>query len=275
MSEPLLQVDPFIFIACAIIFGFIIGSFLNVVIARFPRMMFNEASPADTPFNLAIPRSHCFQCKQPIIWCHNIPIFSYLYLRGRCYRCKAPIGKQHLIIELLTGVLCGFFAWRYGFSMLFFAAITFTAFAIALSVLDLQLMMLPDKLTLPLLWIGLWFNLDAIFVPLHSAVIGAMTGYLSLWSIYWIFKILTKKEGLGHGDFKLFAAIGAFFGWASLPFIAASAAILALIAILFRSLLKLGHADQPISFGPFLLIGSFIILCIGSDFLQYFSFAIT
>ena len=273
MTEPFFALDPFVFIVLATVAGFIVGSFLNVVVARFPQMMLNETS--DASFNLATPRSHCFACKQAILWCHNIPVFSYLYLRGRCYRCNAAIGNRHLIIELMTGAVFGYFAWRYDFTMLFFAAVTFSSFTIALSVLDLQLMMLPDKLTLPLLWIGLWFNLNAIFVPLNAAVIGAMTGYLSLWSIYWTFKLLTKKEGLGHGDFKLFAAIGAFFGWISLPFIAALAAILALVAILIRSLLKLGHADQPIPFGPFLLIAAFVILCMGPDFLQYFSFTIT
>ena len=269
MFEPFSQPDPCLFIIVSTLFGLIIGSFLNVVICRLPIIMARET--AESCFNLAVPRSHCFCCKHPICWYHNIPVLSYILLKGRCHHCQEPFGRQHILVELLTGILFGFSAWHFLFSMLFFAALVFICFGIVLFVLDLQLMILPDKLTLPLLWLGLWFNLDAIFVPLESAVIGAMTGYLSLWAIYWVFKILTKKEGLGYGDFKLFAAIGAFLGWAALPLVALVAAISALVAIIIRSLLKLGKADQPIPFGPFLIIAGFIILCLGPVFLRQFS----
>ena len=272
MIEPLPALDFHIFIILSTLLGLIIGSFLNVVICRLPYMLFPESVASTLPFNLAIPRSHCFCCKQPIFWYHNIPVLSYLLLKGKCHHCQQPIGRQHLIIELLTGLMFGLLAWRFNFSMPFVAAIIFVCFTIVLSVLDMRLMILPDGLTLPLLWLGLWFNLDATFVPLESAVVGAMTGYLSLWCIYWSFKLLTKKEGLGHGDFKLFAAIGAFLGWAALPFVALLAAILALVAIGFRSILKLGKADQPIPFGPFLAIGGFMVLCLGPEFLQHFFF---
>ena len=269
MFEPLSQSEFVLFILGSLILGLMIGSFLNVVIYRLPIMMFADPS---APFNLALPRSHCVGCKQPIAWYHNIPIFSYFQLKGRCHYCQQPFSYQYVLIELITGILFGFFAWRFSFSMLYAAAIIFTCFAIVLFVLDAKQMLLPDSLTLPLLWVGLWFNLDAIFVPLDAAVMGAMVGYLSLWSIYWTFKILTKKEGLGYGDFKLFAALGAFLGWFALPFIALIAAVLALIAIVIRSALKLGKIDQPIPFGPFLIMAGFIILCIGPDFLHFFFF---
>ncbi len=173
--------------------------------------------PHTEPFNLMLPRSACPQCGHQITALENIPVVSYLVLRGKCSGCKTPISVRYPIIELLTGTLSAFLIWRFGSGLAGLATLIFAYLLIAMTFIDADTQLLPDDLTLPLLWLGLLVNLQATFVPLSDAVIGAAAGYLSLWSIYWLFKLVTGKEGMGYGDFKLLAALGAWLGWSILP----------------------------------------------------------
>ena len=232
--QSLFQNYPTSFIITVTIFGLMVGSFLNVVIYRLPIMLKNQwnreceewLGTHDTavediakPFNLIIPRSRCPNCGHKITALENIPILSYVVLRGRCTLCEAPISMQYPLIETLTGVLSLLVAWHFGYSWPTAAALLLTWALIALSVIDLQTKLLPDSITLPFLWVGLLVNMGHTFTNLESAVIGAVFGYLSLWSIYHLFKFLTGKEGMGYGDFKLLALFGAWLGWQALPLI--------------------------------------------------------
>ena len=253
------------------VLGLLIGSFLNVVIYRLPKMMEQQWAaelaqleaekqgkkpPADTqaPFNLMTPRSRCPACGHAVQWYENVPVLSYLFLRGRCSACKAPISARYPLVELLTGALFFFCIYRWGVTPVGFAWCGFSAALVALAFIDWDTTLLPDDITLPLLWAGL---LSAAFqltnVPLHASVTGAAAGYLSLWLVYWGFKLATGKEGMGYGDFKLFAALGAWFGWQALvPIILMSSIIGAIIGIamkIFSSLREGGY----IPFGPFLV----------------------
>ena len=222
--------DPVVFTTLAALLGLFIGSFLNVVIHRLPRMMEREweaqaaeirgESPTTSSterYNLATPRSRCPHCGHLITALENIPVVSYLFLRGRCAHCSAPISRRYPVVEFLTALLSGFTAWHFGFGLAALGALIFVWVMIALAFIDLDTQLLPDQLTLPLVWLGLAFNLGGEFTSLSSAVIGAMAGYLALWSVYWLFKLATGKEGMGYGDFKLLAAIGAWLGWQVLP----------------------------------------------------------
>jgi len=244
-----------LFYVVIILVGLCLGSFLNVVIYRLPLMIIHEP----TQFNLCFPRSHCPYCQQTIAWRYNIPIVSYCYLKGRCHTCQQPIAKTYLIVEILTTLCAALLAWRFGFSITFVAVMIFIGFLIPLTIIDLQYQLLPDHLTLPLLWIGLLINTQAVFTPLSSAVWGVMLGYSCLWLIYWMFKLITGKEGLGYGDFKLLAALGAWLGWMSLLIVLVLASLVgALVGII---LLIKGHPrDKPIPFGPFLCAAGFIVL---------------
>ena len=215
--------DPVLFTLICGAVGLIIGSFLNVVILRLPRMMesqwqkdccelMDQPIPSDATLSLAHPRSTCPQCDAPIRARHNIPVLSWLILRGRCADCSATISIRYPIIELVTGVLFAVAAWRFGFSAEALSALVLIAFLIALTGIDLDTQLLPDALTLPLLWVGLGVNLFQVWTTLPAAVVGAMLGYGALWSVYWAFKLVTGKEGMGYGDFKLLAALGAWFG---------------------------------------------------------------
>ncbi|MCO5356369.1 prepilin peptidase [Acidovorax kalamii] len=253
------------------VLGLLIGSFLNVVIYRLPKMMEQQWAaelaqleaekqgkepPAGTqaPFNLMTPRSRCPACGHAVQWYENVPVLSYLFLRGRCSACKAPISARYPLVELLTGALFFFCIYRWGVTPVGFAWCGFSAALVALAFIDWDTTLLPDDITLPLLWAGLisaafqWTN-----VPLHASVTGAAAGYLSLWLVYWGFKLATGKEGMGYGDFKLFAALGAWFGWQALvPIILMSSIIGAVIGIamkIFSSLREGGY----IPFGPFLV----------------------
>lgn len=277
--ETLLQHTPSLIALCAVL-GLLMGSFLNVVIHRMPKMMERdwagqcaelrgETPPPQEKYNLVVPRSTCPHCGHKITALENIPVLSWLALRGKCSECKAPISARYPIVELLTGVLSGYMALHFGYSLALAGALLFLWAAIALSFIDLDTTLLPDDITLPLLWLGLLLNLRATFVPLPDAVIGAAAGYMALWLVYWGFKLLTGKEGMGYGDFKLLAAIGAFLGWKMLPLvILASSAVGAVIGIGLIVLARHGR-QTPIPFGPYLAIAGVIAMLWGESITQH------
>lgn len=277
----LLQEDSTLFITVSVIFGLMVGSFLNVVIYRLPKMMEQEwhnnclelqgqELPSQQPFTLSKPRSSCPHCGHKIKASENIPVISYLLLRGRCSACKAPISIRYPLIEMLTGALIGLTSWQLGYTSATLFAWVFVFALIALTFIDFDTQLLPDDITLPLLWLGLLFNLNSGFTDLQSAVIGAMAGYLSLWSVFWLFKLIRGKEGMGYGDFKLLAAIGAWFGWKLLPaVILLSSTLGAIIGIALMILTKRGK-DVPIPFGPFLAIGGIAALFFGQQLAQIY-----
>jgi leader peptidase (prepilin peptidase)/N-methyltransferase len=266
--------NPPVFAACAALLGLCVGSFLNVVIHRLPKIMERQwkAECAEVAgqepalperYNLVVPRSACPACGHRISALENIPVLSWLVLRGRCASCKAPISMRYPAVELLTGALSGYIAWHFGFGMAAAGALFFTWSMIALTFIDLDTFFLPDSITLPLLWLGLLFNINATYVSLSSAVIGAAAGYLTLWSVYWAFKWATGKEGMGYGDFKLLAAIGAWLGWAMLPLtILLSSLVGAVIGIGLIVFAGRGRG-VPIPFGPYLAIAGMIALLHG------------
>jgi len=272
----LLQENNTLFITVSVIFGLMVGSFLNVVIYRLPKMMEQEwhnnclelqgkEIPVQTQYSIVKPRSACPHCGHQISALENIPIISYLVLKGRCRACKAPISMRYPLIEALTGVLIGLISWKFGYSTITLLAWIFTFALIALTFIDFDTQLLPDDITLPLLWLGLLFNLNFGFTDLKSAVIGAAAGYLVLWSVYWLFKLIRGKEGMGYGDFKLLAAIGAWFGWKLLPaVILLSSTLGAAIGIALIVLAKRGK-EVPIPFGPFLAIGGIAALFFGQQ----------
>ena len=272
----LLQDSPIFFTSCITILGLLIGSFLNVVIYRLPEMMKRnwlqqcaelqgETTAASPAFNLFTPRSSCTHCGHKISAWENIPIISYLILRGQCAECHACISLRYPIVEALTALISGFVAWHYGYGFVTIAALIFAWALIALAVIDLNTQLLPDDITLPLLWIGLLVNMNQGFTDIQSAVIGAIAGYLSLWSIYWCFKLTTGKEGMGYGDFKLLAAIGAWLGWSILPIvILLSSLVGAFVGIGLILAAKLNR-NIPIPFGPYLVGGALIALFWGKE----------
>ena len=259
--------------------GLVVGSFLNVVIYRLPVMMQRESdnyialendeqAPHSDRCNLLIPRSACTSCGHPLSVTDNIPLLSYVWLKGRCRYCHAPISARYPLVELLTASLSGLVIWQLGGTLAGLSALLLLWMLIAMTFIDLDTQLLPDELTLPLMWLGLLVNLEGTFVPLQDAVIGAATGYLSLWMVYWLFRLVTGKEGIGYGDFKLLAALGAWLGWMMLPVIvllsSISGALVGLSMIIFR-----GHQrDQPIPFGPFLAVAGLIALLLGQPMVK-------
>ena len=272
--EALTQPDIFPFVAG--LFGLLVGSFLNVVIHRLPRMMErdwqiqcaelrDEEAPKGEPLSLLRPRSRCPTCGHGIGALENIPILSWLALRGKCAHCSAPISGRYPVIEALTGLLTGFAAAHFGFDWNALGAILLIWSLIALAFIDFDTTYLPDAITLPLLWCGLLFNLHGVFADLPAAVIGAMAGYLSLWSVYWAFKLLTKKEGMGYGDFKLLAALGAWLGWQMLPLIVLLSSLVgAIIGVLLIIVARKGR-NVPIPFGPYLATAGLLALFWGNE----------
>ena len=245
--------------------GLCIGSFLNVVIHRLPIMLTRawrrEAAaelgaagddPATESFNLAVPRSHCPACGGPVKALDNIPIISWIRLRGRCAGCAAPISLRYPLVELLGALAALAAALAFGLTWTALAAAVFLWALIALACIDFETGLLPDQLTLPLLWCGLLVNVPSAFASLASAVIGAAAGYLILWATYWGFKLVTGKEGMGYGDFKLHAAIGAWLGWQALPAVVLLAALAGILYALPPILLGRRDRNTPIRFGPFL-----------------------
>jgi leader peptidase (prepilin peptidase) / N-methyltransferase len=248
----------------SVVLGLLIGSFINVVIYRLPLMMMREwkASLAEADalilpelperFNLATPRSRCPHCQAPITALQNIPVISYLLLKGRCANCKAPISSRYPIVEAVTGVLSLLVIWHLGVGWAGLLGLVFLWTLVALTLIDVDHQLLPDNLTLPLLWLGLMANSFSVFVPLHEAVWGAAVGYLSLWSVYWLFKLATGKEGMGFGDFKLLAALGAWMGWQSVPLIIILSSLVGAVIGGAAMILAGRGRDFRIPFGPYL-----------------------
>ena len=263
--------NPIAFTTLAGLLGLFVGSFLNVVIHRLPRMMEHdwhaqaaelrgEEPPAGERFNLATPRSRCPHCGHQITLLENIPLVSYLVLRGRCGHCGAGISKRYPIVEAVSALLSAYAAWHFGFGAAALGALLFVWAMVALTCIDLDTQLLPDDITLPLLWLGLAFNLGDTYTDLPAAVIGAMAGYLALWSVFWLFKLATGKEGMGYGDFKLLGAIGAWLGWQVLPLtILLSSLVGAVVGIALIAFARHGR-NVPIPFGPYLAAAGVIAL---------------
>ena len=275
----LLDLPPAAQLALAGIFGLLIGSFLNVVILRLPRKLLAEHQaacedrepPAERWFGLdylIAPPSSCTQCGHRIRAIENIPVISWLLLRGRCSACSTPIGVRYPIVEVVTGLLTMLVVWHFGLSLPGLAACLLTWGLIALTVIDIDEQLLPDQITLPLMWLGLLLNLSGHFATLGDAVIGASAAYLSLWLVFQVFRLLTGKEGMGYGDFKLFAVFGAWLGWQMLPQILLLSSLVG--AIIGISLITLRGRDHniPIPFGPYLAIAGFIALLWGKQINQ-------
>ncbi|MDK6075737.1 prepilin peptidase [Massilia varians] len=259
----------------AALFGLLVGSFLNVVIHRIPKMMQRESDnyvaqesgkepPHTDRYDLMVPRSSCPHCGHGITALENIPVISWLALRGKCRKCKAPISARYPAVELLTGILAGVLVWTFGSGLAGLATLLFLFLLVAMTFIDIDTQLLPDDLTYPLLWAGLLVNLHGTFVPLQDAVVGAAAGYLVLWSVYWLFKLVTGKEGMGYGDFKLLGALGAWLGWQMLPtIILLSSVVGAIVGISLIVFAKRGR-DKPIPFGPYLAAAGLIALLYGS-----------
>ena len=275
----LLETSPPLFIGVAIALGLLVGSFLNVVIHRLPKMMElgwqqqcaelreEEVTPV-APYNLSNPRSACPHCHHAISAWENIPIVSFLFLRGKCRGCGAAISARYPIIEAVSGLLCGFAAWHFGIGLAAVAAMLLIWALLALTAIDFDTQLLPDDITQPLIWGGLLFNLNGAFTSLHDAFLGAVCGYLALWSVYWLFKLATGKEGMGYGDFKLLAALGAWLGWQMLPLIIILSSLVgAVVGITLIVALKHGR-NIPIPFGPYLAGGGLIALFWGTPLTQ-------
>jgi leader peptidase (prepilin peptidase) / N-methyltransferase len=264
--------------------GMFLGSFINVVVNRYPIMLkrdwYKHAAnlPKEVPFkdtypkvyNLAVPHSHCDSCKKRLFFYHNIPLISYLFLQGRCAFCQSPISWRYPVMELLTGCLFLVIFFVFGLTWAACMLSVLTLFLIVLTMIDMDEMLLPDDMTLLLVWLGLLFNLLGGLVPLQDAVIGAMAGYLSLWSVYWCFKLLTQKEGMGYGDFKLLAALGAWLGWQQLPVIILLASFIGTLIGGCMLLIQNKSRTQPIPFGPYLAIAGFMDIFLGQDMINWY-----
>lgn len=281
MSDLLLywQQNTLFFLLSITALGLLVGSFLNVVIYRLPIMLQrgwrtdcltfleqNESgTTTDAVFNLSVPRSRCTSCNHLISAIENIPVISYIFLRGKCKNCRAPISIRYPIVELTTALLTLAIAMKFGVSLQTIGAIIFTWTLICLTLIDFDTQLLPDSITLPLLWLGLFLSLFNTFIDPTTAIIGALAGYLSLWSVYWLFKLVTKKEGMGYGDFKLLATIGAWLGWQMLPLVIMLSAFVG--ATIGLTLIAVQGRDKstPMPFGPFLSIAGFIALMWGEQ----------
>jgi leader peptidase (prepilin peptidase)/N-methyltransferase len=270
--------------------GLLVGSFLNVVIYRLPLMLEREwtsqcqtllqsgntgtETVAQPPFNLVTPNSHCPKCDAAIKPWQNIPVVSYLALGGKCANCKTPISKRYPIIEFVTGLLSCLAIWHFGFSWQGGAMLLLTWALIALTMIDFDHQLLPDNITLPLLWLGLIINSFDTFCSLPDALWGAVFGYLSLWAVYWLFKLVTGKEGMGYGDFKLLAVLGAWFGWQMLPLIILLSSLVGAIIGIFLLVLKNKGKSVPIPFGPYLAAAGWIAAVWGEQLTQaYLNYA--
>jgi leader peptidase (prepilin peptidase)/N-methyltransferase len=273
----LLKTSPLFFAIMSGVLGLMVGSFLNVVIHRLPKMMEREwraqcaelsGKPADTlpPYNLVAPRSSCPHCGHMISALENIPVISYLVLRGKCRNCGAKISLRYPVVETLSGLLSVYAAGHFGFSFAALGAMLFIWAMLALTFIDFDTHLLPDAITLPLLWLGLLFNLFG--TELHNSVVGAIAGYLVLWSVYWLFKLVTGKEGMGYGDFKLLAAIGAWLGWQMLPLVILSSSLVGAIVGITMMVVARHGRNVPIPFGPYLAGGGLIALFWGHTLTQ-------
>ena len=271
--------DALVFAVVCGLLGLLVGSFLNVVIHRLPKMMArewteqcaalrDEESPVASPYNLVVPRSACPACGHAIGALENIPLLSYVWLRGKCAGCGIHISARYPLVELVTGILSAFAAWHFGFGWAAAGALLFIWALVALSFVDFDTQLLPDSITLPLLWLGLLFNLTGVYVPLADAVVGAVLGYLILWSVYWLFKLVTGKEGMGYGDFKLLAAIGAWLGWKVLPVVILLSSVIGAVVGIGLIVLARRGRSVPIPFGPYLAGAGLVALFWGERILQ-------
>lgn len=264
---------------CWSVIGLMIGSFLNVAIYRIPIMMQRESEnylalendqppPHTERYNLVTPRSACTSCAHKLSLADNIPLLSFALLKARCRYCKARISWRYPSVELLTAVLSALVIWHLGSGIAGISGLILLWMLIAMSFIDLDTQLLPDELTLPLMWLGLLINLDGTFVPLRDAVIGAAAGYVFLWLVYWMFFAATGKEGIGYGDFKLLAALGAWMGWMLLPLIVLLSSVVGATVGLLMIAFKRHHRDSPIPFGPFLATAGLLALLIGQPIIN-------
>jgi leader peptidase (prepilin peptidase)/N-methyltransferase len=276
-----LTIDPLFLLAGAAAVGLCVGSFLNVVIHRLPKMLERgweiqcaelrgEDVAAQPAYNIVVPRSQCPACGHRITAAENIPLLSWLALRGRCSACKAPISVRYPLIELLGAVIAVYALHRFGLTVKGAATCGFLWTLLALTCIDFDTQLLPDDLTLPLLWAGLLVNLQGTFVPLPAAVIGAAAGYLSLWAIYWLFKLIRGKEGMGFGDFKLLAALGAWLGWQMLPVIVLLSSVVGAVIGIVLIVFKGRDHNVPLAFGPYLAIAGAIGLFWGPSLVRLY-----
>ncbi len=280
----LLESSPLLYVTTVALLGLMVGSFINVVIHRVPLMLERTWSqqcrehlelaaddqPGTGPFNLLTPGSRCPHCGHRISAIENIPLISYLMLRGRCRSCSTRISPRYPVIEMLTAVLSVVTVIHFGFTLQAAAALAFTWMMIPLCMIDYDTQLLPDPMTLSLLWGGLALSLAGVFVDSQTSIIGAMAGYLSLWSIYHIFRLLTGKEGMGYGDFKLLGAIGAWTGWQALPVVILFSSVVGALAGIALIVLRSRERGQPIPFGPFLASAGWITLLWGQDILDFY-----
>lgn len=278
-----LQSSELFFVSFCTVLGLMVGSFLNVVIYRLPRMLERnwrrdcaesrgEPGEALPPYNIVIPRSACPHCGHRIGALDNIPLVSYALLRGRCARCSAHISLRYPVVELLTAFLSAFIAWRFGFGLAAGAALVFTWAMITLACIDMDTQLLPDAITSPLLWCGLLVNMGDAFIDIHSAVIGAVSGYLSLWLVYHGYKLIAQREGMGYGDFKLLAVIGAWLGWQMLPQVILFSSVTGVVVGTSLVLFARRGYHVPIPFGPFLVGGGLVAMFWGNEINRvYFS----
>jgi leader peptidase (prepilin peptidase)/N-methyltransferase len=271
---------PFLVVA-AILVGLCAGSFLNVVIYRLPKMLDRgwklqcaelngETVPEAPPFNLVVPRSACPSCGHPISAAENIPVVSWIVLRGKCKACRAPISRRYPVVEVLGGLFAAWSVYRFGLTPKGVGAAILLWSLLALTMIDVDTQLLPDDITLPLLWAGLAFNLWGVFAPLASAVIGAIAGYLSLWVVYWLFKLIRGKEGMGYGDFKLLGALGAWLGWEMLPLIVLLSSLAGALVGLGLVALKGRDHSVPLAFGPYLAAAGAVALFWGAPIMRIY-----
>ena len=277
-----LDQNPTLYLSYLFLVGLLVGSFLNVVIYRLPIMMQREwrrdclefleqpAEAEESAFNLIVPRSRCGHCGHQITARENIPILSYLLLGGKCSSCGTRISIQYPLVELFTGILTVVIGWQFGVSLQALAALVLTWSLVAAAGIDIGHKLLPDSITLPLLWLGLLLGLGGVFISLEDSVIGAMAGYLSLWSVFVLFKLLTGKEGMGHGDFKLLAMLGAWTGWQQLLVIVLTSSLVGAVVGISMILLKKTERGTQIPFGPYLAAAGWIALLWGSELSDFY-----
>lgn len=270
------------FIALSMLLGLIFGSFLNVVVHRLPKILARDwhqecqilqgqAPETTEPLSLAKPRSSCPNCKHQISAIENIPVLSFIWLKGQCSACKAKISLRYPLVELLAGLLLGAASYTFGFSAETVFAWGFILALLALALIDMDTQLLPDDITLPLLWLGLLCNLNHGFTDLQSAVVGAMAGYFILWATFWLFKLVTDKDGMGYGDFKLLAAIGAWLGWQLLPAVILISSVLGVIIGIALIAFTSHGRENPIPFGPMLSFGGLVALFFGHELVPFYS----
>lgn len=271
--------DAGIFVLSVGLLGLIVGSFINVVVYRLPKMLMQDwrqqareilqlpAETDSTPYNLARPNSSCPNCGHQLKFWEKIPLLSWLYLRARCSACRAPISWHYPLVEVACGLLSALIAWRYGVSLAGGAMLLCTWSLLTMSLIDAQQQIVPDVIVLPMLWLGLILNSFGVFVSLPEAFWGAVIGYMSLWTVFWLFKWITGREGMGYGDFKLLAMLGAWGGWQVLPgTILVSSALGSIVGVLILRW-QGNHYSQPIAFAPFIAIAGFIVLLWGNGML--------